>query len=243
MAKTRIGHSPRPRSSKRSGRLHRRERGPDARRRGLPHRQMGLHRAFVCGATNLGEALRRISEGGHDPFQGEPGPAMSRSGAPLRSILGDIGKIPRPTRPSCSGGPSPCKLQSPRARDRRDGKLPVPLFCAGGIATPADARLSCTRSRVRLRRFGHLQSSDPPASPVPSSRPPPLPRCHHRGQGQSGPRRGHARRGVWSGRDQAFGAGLVVPVGSWHGKGPAKWWQDRCACIARRCQGAQQRSV
>jgi pyridoxal 5'-phosphate synthase pdxS subunit len=50
-----------PRSAR--GRLHRRERGADARRRLLPHRKARLQVPFVCGCTELGEALRRIGEG------------------------------------------------------------------------------------------------------------------------------------------------------------------------------------
>ena len=60
------------------------------------------------------------------------------------------------------------ELQAParrrRARSRRPGWLPVPLFCAGGIATPADAALDdAARRRGQLRRLGDLQVRGPRA--------------------------------------------------------------------------------
>jgi len=99
---------------------------------------------FVCGATNLGEALRRISEGAAMiRSKGEAGTGnIVEAVRHLRSILGDIRAI---------AGCDPTErygwakhLQAPVGLVEEiagTGRLPVPLFCAGGIATPADAAL------------------------------------------------------------------------------------------------------
>src|SRR6516162_2161127 len=99
---------------------------------------------FVCGATNLGEALRRISEGAcMIRSKGEAGTGnIVEAVRHLRSILGDIRKIT--TADSAEVYDWAKQLQAPvvlvdEVADR--GELPVPLFCAGGIATPADAAL------------------------------------------------------------------------------------------------------
>lgn len=74
---------------------------------------------FVCGATNLGEALRRVSEGA----------AMIRlKGEADSAELYDWAKRPK----------APVELVKEVAAS---AWLPVPLFCAGGIATPTDASL------------------------------------------------------------------------------------------------------
>jgi pyridoxal 5'-phosphate synthase pdxS subunit len=99
---------------------------------------------FVCGATNLGEALRRISEGAAMiRSKGEAGTGnIVEAVRHLRSILGDVEKL-RIARPEERYGWAK-ELRAPidlveEVADR--GELPVPLFCAGGIATPADASL------------------------------------------------------------------------------------------------------
>ncbi len=99
---------------------------------------------FVCGATNLGEALRRISEGAcMIRSKGEAGTGnIVEAVRHLRSILGDIRKIT--TADSAELFEWAKKLQSPLplVQEIHDtGTLPVPMFCAGGIATPADASL------------------------------------------------------------------------------------------------------
>ena len=99
---------------------------------------------FVCGATNLGEALRRIGEGAAlIRSKGEAGTGdIVEAVRHLRSITGAIKQL---------GTASEMELMTAAKEHRapydlvvkvaREGKLPVPLFCAGGIATPADASL------------------------------------------------------------------------------------------------------
>src|SRR4051795_4585895 len=99
---------------------------------------------FVCGATNLGEALRRIGEGA----------AMIRSKG--EAGTGNVVEAVRHMREITSGIRRLAQLRpeelSAEAKEHQApfevvqevaaaGKLPVPLFCAGGIATPADAAL------------------------------------------------------------------------------------------------------
>src|SRR2546423_12027911 len=99
---------------------------------------------FVCGATNLGEALRRLSEGAAMiRSKGEAGTGdIKEAVRHLRSILGDIRKVTQADSAELYGWAK--ELQAPVALVQEiaeTGKLPVPLFCAGGIATPADAAL------------------------------------------------------------------------------------------------------
>ncbi|MEX0847387.1 MAG: pyridoxal 5'-phosphate synthase lyase subunit PdxS [Ilumatobacteraceae bacterium] len=101
---------------------------------------------FVCGATNLGEALRRISEGAcMIRSKGEAGTGnIVEAVRHLRSILGDIKRIGA-ANDSAELFEWAKKLQAPLPLVQEiaeTGKLPVPLFCAGGIATPADAALA-----------------------------------------------------------------------------------------------------
>jgi pyridoxal 5'-phosphate synthase pdxS subunit len=99
---------------------------------------------FVCGATNLGEALRRISEGAAMiRSKGEAGTGdVVHAVRHLRQILGDIKKIGQADSAELYGWAK--TLQAPVGLVQEiaeTGQLPVPLFCAGGIATPADAAL------------------------------------------------------------------------------------------------------
>ena len=99
---------------------------------------------FVCGATNLGEALRRISEGAcMIRSKGEAGTGnIVEAVRHLRSILGDIAKITQADSAELFEWAK--QLQAPLGlvQEIHDtGELPVPMFCAGGIATPADASL------------------------------------------------------------------------------------------------------
>ena len=99
---------------------------------------------FVCGATNLGEALRRISEGAcMIRSKGEAGTGnIVEAVRHLRSITGDIRKITQADAAELFDWAK--QLQSPLGLVQEiaeTGRLPVPLFCAGGIATPADASL------------------------------------------------------------------------------------------------------
>jgi pyridoxal 5'-phosphate synthase pdxS subunit len=100
---------------------------------------------FVCGATNLGEALRRISEGAAlIRSKGEAGTGnMVEAVRHLRSILGDIRKITQADSAELFDWAK--KLQAPLSLVQEiaeTGKLQVPVFAAGGIATPADAALA-----------------------------------------------------------------------------------------------------
>lgn len=99
---------------------------------------------FVCGATNLGEALRRIAEGAAMiRSKGEAGTGdIVEAVRHLRSINKEI-KMLATAEPSERFAYAK-KLAAPVAlveEVARLAKLPVPLFCAGGIATPADASL------------------------------------------------------------------------------------------------------
>ena len=99
---------------------------------------------FVCGATNLGEALRRISEGAcMIRSKGEAGTGnIIEAVRHLRAITGDIRKITQADAAELFDWAK--QLQSPLGLVQEiaeTGRLPVPLFCAGGIATPADASL------------------------------------------------------------------------------------------------------
>ena len=99
---------------------------------------------FVCGACNLGEALRRIHEGAAlMRTKGEAGTGnIIEAVRHMRQITGEIAALQEM---------SPASLEAKAAEYRvplelvklvaREGKLPVPNFAAGGIATPADAAL------------------------------------------------------------------------------------------------------
>jgi pyridoxal 5'-phosphate synthase pdxS subunit len=121
---------------------------------------------FVCGATNLGEALRRISEGAAMiRSKGEAGTGnIVEAVRHLRSILGSIGAL--------GGAVDSAELYG-WAKDlgapvglvqeiAERGRLPVPLFCAGGIATPADAALVMQLgAEAVFVGSGIFKSSDP----------------------------------------------------------------------------------
>ncbi|HLG92368.1 MAG TPA: pyridoxal 5'-phosphate synthase lyase subunit PdxS, partial [Acidimicrobiales bacterium] len=99
---------------------------------------------FVCGATSLGEALRRISEGAAMiRSKGEAGTGnVVEAVRHLRSILSDIRALTQADPAELYGWAK--ALQAPVGLVQEvaaTGRLPVPLFCAGGLATPADASL------------------------------------------------------------------------------------------------------
>ncbi len=99
---------------------------------------------FVCGATNLGEALRRVAEGASMiRSKGEAGTGdVVEAVRHIRSIRGDIKRLA-----GMDGGELATAAKNHGAPLElvrwvaANGKLPVPLFSAGGIATPADAAL------------------------------------------------------------------------------------------------------
>ncbi len=100
---------------------------------------------FVCGATNLGEALRRISEGAcMIRSKGEAGTGnIVEAVRHLRNIIGDMRKITQADSAELFQWAKQLQAPLPLVQEIAEtGWLPVPLFCAGGIATPADAALA-----------------------------------------------------------------------------------------------------
>jgi pyridoxal 5'-phosphate synthase pdxS subunit len=99
---------------------------------------------FVCGATNLGEALRRIAEGAAMiRSKGEAGTGdIVEAVRHLRRISSEIKRLTvlddSELATAAKEHQAPLDLVRQVARE---GKLPVVMFCAGGIATPADASL------------------------------------------------------------------------------------------------------
>jgi pyridoxal 5'-phosphate synthase pdxS subunit len=121
---------------------------------------------FVCGATNLGEALRRISEGAAlIRSKGEAGTGnIVEAVRHLRSILGDIRKITQADSAELFEWAK--RLQAPLSLVQEiaeTGKLQVPLFCAGGIATPADAALAMQLGAESVFVGSGIFKSDDPA--------------------------------------------------------------------------------
>jgi pyridoxal 5'-phosphate synthase pdxS subunit len=99
---------------------------------------------FVCGATNLGEALRRINEGAAMiRSKGEAGTGdVSNAMQHMREINGEIRRLSSLREDELYVAAK--ELQAPYELVKEvalAGKLPVVLFTAGGIATPADAAL------------------------------------------------------------------------------------------------------
>ena len=99
---------------------------------------------FVCGATNLGEALRRINEGAAMiRSKGEAGTGdVSEAITHIRTITSEIAALA--ALPKDELYVQAKNLQAPYELVRQvaaAGSLPVVLFVAGGIATPADAAL------------------------------------------------------------------------------------------------------
>ena len=99
---------------------------------------------FVCGATNLGEALRRITEGAAMiRSKGEAGTGdVSEATRHIRTITAEIralqAKSPDELYVAAKELQAPCDLVAEVAAT---GTLPVVLFTAGGVATPADAAM------------------------------------------------------------------------------------------------------
>src|SRR5436305_7084947 len=99
---------------------------------------------FVCGATNLGEALRRLTEGAAMiRSKGEAGTGdVSNAVTHMRSIRGEINRLRTLSADELYVAAK--ELQAPYELVREvaeRGSLPVVLFTAGGIATPADAAM------------------------------------------------------------------------------------------------------
>jgi len=99
---------------------------------------------FVCGATNLGEALRRINEGAAMiRSKGEAGTGdVSNATTHMRKINQEIRRLSSLREDELYVAAK--ELQAPYdlvCEVAREGKLPVVLFTAGGVATPADAAM------------------------------------------------------------------------------------------------------
>ena len=107
----------------------------------------GFSVPFVCGATNLGEALRRINEGASMiRSKGEAGTGdVSEATKHIRKITSEIAALQAIWANNRDELYVAAKeLQAPYdlvAEVAETGKLPVVLFVAGGVATPADAAL------------------------------------------------------------------------------------------------------
>jgi pyridoxal 5'-phosphate synthase pdxS subunit len=99
---------------------------------------------FVCGATNLGEALRRIGEGAAMiRSKGEAGTGdIVNAVTHMRRIVGETRRLQALDESELAGAAKEHRAPLDLVRRVAEaGKLPVVLFCAGGIATPADASL------------------------------------------------------------------------------------------------------
>src|ERR1700709_1106203 len=99
---------------------------------------------FVCGATNLGEALRRIGEGAAMiRSKGEAGTGnVVEAVRHMREIVAGIKRLAQSGPEELSAAAKEHQAPLEVVHEVADkGRLPVPLFCAGGIATPADAAL------------------------------------------------------------------------------------------------------
>ena len=121
---------------------------------------------FVCGATNLGEALRRISEGAClIRSKGEAGTGnIVEAVRHLRSILGDLRRITQADAPEQFDWAKQLRAPLPLVQEVADtGRLPVPMFCAGGIATPADASLVMQLGAEAVFVGSGIFKSDDPA--------------------------------------------------------------------------------
>ena len=99
---------------------------------------------FVCGATNLGEALRRIGEGAcMIRSKGEAGTGnVVEAVRHLRTINAQMRRLHSADANELFALAKDLQAPLPLVQEvAATGKLPVPLFCAGGISTPADASL------------------------------------------------------------------------------------------------------
>jgi pyridoxal 5'-phosphate synthase pdxS subunit len=121
---------------------------------------------FVCGATDLGEALRRIGEGAAMiRSKGEAGTGnIVEAVRHLRGITSQIKRLASMDPEELAGAAKEHRAPLEVVRDVADrGWLPVPLFCAGGIATPADAALVMQLgAEGNFVGSGIFKSEDPP---------------------------------------------------------------------------------
>jgi pyridoxal 5'-phosphate synthase pdxS subunit len=122
---------------------------------------------FVCGATNLGEALRRIGEGAAMiRSKGEAGTGdIVEAVRHMRAITGEIRRLTTLGEDELASAAKDLGTPADLVRSvAADGRLPVVLFCAGGIATPADAALMMALGAEGVFvGSGIFKSEDPPA--------------------------------------------------------------------------------
>src|SRR3954465_14986420 len=120
---------------------------------------------FVCGATNLGEALRRIAEGAAMiRSKGEAGTGnVVEAVRHIRMITGEVRRLQSLDSNELAAAAKNLQAPLDLVRDVAErGKLPVVLFCAGGIATPADAALMMQLgAEGNFVGSGIFKSSDP----------------------------------------------------------------------------------
>jgi pyridoxal 5'-phosphate synthase pdxS subunit len=129
--------------------------------------KMAFDVPFVCGATNLGEALRRISEGAAMiRSKGEAGTGnVVEAVRHLRSIIGDMKRLTQADEAELFGWAKELQAPLPLVQEiAKTGKLPVPLFCAGGLATPADAALAMQLGADAVFVGSGIFKSDNPSS-------------------------------------------------------------------------------
>jgi pyridoxal 5'-phosphate synthase pdxS subunit len=122
---------------------------------------------FVCGATNLGEALRRIGEGAAMiRSKGEAGTGdIVEAVRHMRGITGDIRRLAALEEPELATAAKEHRAPVDLLRRvAQDGSLPVVLFCAGGIATPADASLMMQLGAEGVFVGSGIFKSEDPAS-------------------------------------------------------------------------------
>ncbi len=122
---------------------------------------------FVCGATNLGEALRRIGEGAAMiRSKGEAGTGdVVEAVRHMRAVTGEIRRLAILKESELASAAKEHSAPLDLVRGvARAGRLPVVLFCAGGIATPADAALMMALGAEGVFvGSGIFKSDDPPA--------------------------------------------------------------------------------
>lgn len=121
---------------------------------------------FVCGATNLGEALRRIAEGAAlIRSKGEAGTGnVVEAVRHLRNITGDVRRITQADSAELFDWAKKLQAPLPLVQEIAEtGSLQVPLFCAGGIATPADAALAMQLGAESVFVGSGIFKSDDPA--------------------------------------------------------------------------------
>lgn len=121
---------------------------------------------FVCGCRNLGEALRRISEGAAMiRTKGEAGSGnIVEAVRHMRLVMGHIRKLQNMNPEELKSEAREMGVDVELVKKTAElGKLPVPNFAAGGIATPADASLMMQLGAESVFVGSGIFKSDDPA--------------------------------------------------------------------------------